>query len=762
MKRFVVTLLALLQCSSAAPAAHAPAVQPSSIGASAVDSALRGGGFVPGSSGWSLAGASAATDLTQTFAVGKARRTPTCANTAQEGQTLHAIDLKRWGIRNDGTAAKETTEGINNALQWAASQGITAVTLPSGTYLIDKDSHIRMVGNMLFQLPQDAILQKETNGKESYQLMVIGYGANHVTLRGGVYKGDKDTHDYSGKDSPHTSGTHELGYGILTLGADSVTIDGVKATHFTGDGLMIGAHGTLVKDLYENSFVSGGIDGNGKRTADKGRIRTVEPLKLDHPIFREQREFELTNPVHLPGQFDLFFYDKRGKFVRKLEGVKVRELIGIPDEAASFHLVFNKDNAKGAYIEFWNRTVTTNIVVKQSEFAYNRRQGITVGGADGVLIEGNSLHHIEGTAPQSGIDVEGGFGENGNRNSGIIIRGNRFYDNASYDIVLYDGEDAVVEHNHLASKGAIGLAVSVPFTGALVRNNHFDGTRISAHHDATFVDNRMTEGSTFFEGPRIRIEGMDMTDSVLHISAKQPYGVTASRITIRSTGTEKAAGLALYGKRIRLNDITIEGPSSLRTVTGSIEPGSVINRLKVTGFHADYGIALPPATYNDCEFEGAKGGSHGFIGLTNAGTYQFNRCKFTSSETASHNIVAANGKLDLIIRNSVFEAKGNSSAVSVEAAGSVLLENNAIRALALTSEETELIKLNDYWKREEPYDIGSAVIRGNTITSNLAAVGISTVYAGIGAPPYIVEDNTLNKAALRLKDNDKASGNVTK
>ncbi|MBD2872277.1 right-handed parallel beta-helix repeat-containing protein [Paenibacillus arenilitoris] len=676
-------------------------------------------------------------------------------------QARYEIELSRWGIYKDGTHPVETTKGINNALKWAAQNGKTVVSLPSGTYLVDKNSRIDMVGDMTFELPPDAILRKETNGKEKYELMYLGYGVNNVTLRGGVYEGDRETHDYKRKDNPHTSGTHEHGSGIVTEGASNVTIEGVKAAEFTGDGLFIGGHGTMVKDLYENGFVQGELNAKGINISNPKKIRTRNPVVLNNEMFKTERYFELSNAAKLPGTFDIYFYRSNGRFLEKQAGRKMRDIIPIPDGAAQFHLVFDQAARKGAYVEVWNRVVSENVIVRSSEFAFNRRQGITVAGGDNIVIENNSLHDIKGTAPQSGIDLEGGFGENGHRNSNITIRGNKFYNNAAYDLILYDGRDAVVEDNHFASKGAIGLSVSEPFTGATVRNNHFDGTRLYAAHDATFLNNRMNDSYTTLSGPNIKIDGMSFTDSKFSISAKTAFGVSASNITIENT-KKSDTGLVVWGKPVHLKNVTITGEPALRAVTGGAAEGSIFDNLKVVGFNSNYGLALPPGTYNNCEFEGAEGGKFGAIAAELAGKYVFNGCVFKSPSSVGINLLGNNPKLDLTVRDSTFELLGNTQAISVQAARSVVLENNTITAVKLTNAATELIKLNDVWKKKEKNDILKAVIRGNTITANIAAVGISTVNAGVGAPAFTVENNTLVKAKLALKGNDIAKNNTAK
>lgn len=676
-------------------------------------------------------------------------------------QETYLIDLVKWGIYKDGTHPVETTKGINNALKWASKNGKRATSLPTGTYLIDKNSRIEMVSNMLFDLPMDAVLKKETNAKESYQLMYVGYGVNNVTLRGGTYYGDKETHDFSKKDNKYSSGTHEGGYGIMIAGADNVTIDGVKAVNFTGDGLILNGYGTMVTDIYENHFVSGDFNEKGKNIKDAKKIRSKQPIQLNHTIFKTEREFEISNPIHLPRTFDLYFYKANGEFVQRLTNKKARDKILIPAGATQFNLVFNQATTAKAYVEIWNRKATQNAVVKDSEFAFNRRQGITVGGADKALITNNTIHDIKGVAPQAGIDVEGGFEVNGYLNTNVTIKDNKFYNNKAYDVILFDGHDAVVENNHLASKGAIGLAISAPFKTATIKNNHFDGTRLIAAHDATFIGNKMNDSYTTLEGPNISIDGMEFTDSVFSISSKVPFGVSASNITMYNNNKSES-GLSIWNKPIHLKNITIIGESKLRSVQGGVAPGSIFDNLKVIGFNTKYGLALPPGTYNGCEFEGSDGGSFGGLTVGSAGEYVFDDCTFKSPASLGINLLGDHPNLNLTIKNSAFEVLGDTQAISIQAAKSVLLENNTVTANALTKKTVELVRINDYWKREEKHDVLKAVIRGNTIKSNIEAIGISTIYAGTGAPAYVIENNILYKAKLALKKNDSVKNNVTK
>lgn len=669
----------------------------------------------------------------------------------------HLIELSRWGIYNDGTHPIETTKGINNALIWAYQQGITATTLTPGTYLIDKASQINMVPNMLFDLPKEVILQKETNDKESYQIVSLDYGDNNVTLRGGTYIGDRLTHDYSKKDHAGSAGTHEFGYGIIARGVKNLVIDSVKTTHFTGDGIILAGHGTM-KDIYEQSFVSGSVNDSGQTITDASKTRTKVMQQLTNPIFQKEPYFELMNPVNLPGKFDIYFYTATGTFHSKMANKIMRDIIDIPQGVTQFHLVFAKSSYTGAYVEYWNRALTRDSVIMNSESAFNRRQGISLVGSDSIVIKNNTLHDIKGIAPQSGIDLEGGYGENGDLVTNTIIQNNKFFNNASYDLILYDGNHATVEGNHFASKGVIGLAVSPPFQSALVKGNHFDGTRIVAYHDTTLLNNRMNDSSTFFEGPNINIDGLDITNGTLSVASKTPFGVTLSNVNINITKSIDA-GLRIWNQPIRLTNVTVTGAGSVGSLSGTVAEGSIFDSLKMIGYNSNNGISLPPGTYNNSIFQAAEGYKMGSAKL-GAGKYSFNNCTFTSNTTGNIALYGENAALDLTVRNSTFNVLGDASAISIQKAKNVVLENNTIQAMKMVRTTLELIKINDYWKRNDPYDVLNVTINNNTITSNIAAVGISTIYAGTGAPSYLIQNNTLNKAVLALKANDSQSLNI--
>ncbi|MEC0228024.1 right-handed parallel beta-helix repeat-containing protein [Paenibacillus alba] len=675
-------------------------------------------------------------------------------------ERIYELDLAKWHIYNDNSHAAETTDGFNDALKWAHDQGFNVFKVPAGTYLIAKGTdgtwdargRINMVSDMKFWLDEKAVIQKEQNGFQGYTTLLVGVGVKNVTIAGGTYRGDRDTHDYS------KGGTHEGGYGIATKGAINVTIDGVKTNNFTGDGLYIAGGSGYMQDLYENGFESGGLDDQGNLTKDSSKIRTKASWKLTDPSFDLTHSLIIDNGHQLPDVYDIYFYKANGTFLSKVKQQPQGKYVPIPAGSDSMRLAFSGTIQKGTYVEIWNRVQSTNITIRNADSSFNRRQGLSISGGKNVTVQNSAFHDIGGkggTAPMAGIDVEGGAGDNGFINENITIKNNKFYKNSRYDVIFYDGHDGLLENNHLASTGAIGLAVSDPFTGATIKDNNFEGTSIYASHDVTFIGNAISDSLTHFDGPNINIKGMTATNTNFAISSSKPFGVTASDITINLTKKTAEAGLSIWLNPVHLTNVTITGAPALRAVSGGNVEGNIFDNLTVTGYNSTYGLDLPPGTYNNCVFNGPTDEGKAVPSVGKPGKYVFNNCSFTGYG----GLAAGNENLDLTITNSKFNLSGNTSAISVTAAKKVHIENNQITASGITTASTEIIKLNDFWQKAQPNLILSATIKGNTITSNMEAVGISTMYVGTGAPAFQVWNNILNKAILKLKANDIHSNN---
>ena len=86
---------------------------------------------------------------------------------------------------------------------------------------------------------------------------------------------------------------------------------------------------------------------------------------------------------------------------------------------------------------------STNITIRNNDIHHNRRQGVSIVGGHNVVVEDNHIHHMEGTSPQFGIDIEGA----GRSDKDILIYRNNFHDNAGGDLVTSSGRNVWFEEN---------------------------------------------------------------------------------------------------------------------------------------------------------------------------------------------------------------------------------------------------------------------------------------------------------------------------
>ncbi len=113
--------------------------------------------------------------------------------------------------------------------------------------------------------------------------------------------------------------------------------------------------------------------------------------------------------------------------------------------------VWNKNNK--VLIEnmiIHNLTGDGSLIVDSNDVTYinnniynNRRQGISIVGGKRIKIENNDIHHINGTAPQFGVDIEGP----GRVDEDILIQNNYFHHNTGGDIVNATGNNVYILDN---------------------------------------------------------------------------------------------------------------------------------------------------------------------------------------------------------------------------------------------------------------------------------------------------------------------------
>ncbi|WP_160726045.1 right-handed parallel beta-helix repeat-containing protein [Bacillus sp. USDA818B3_A] len=666
-------------------------------------------------------------------------------------KNMYMLDLKRWGIHNDGTHPKETTKGINDALQWASEKEYTTFYIPEGTYLItkgksvtDHDARINLVSNMTFLLDKKAIIQKEKNGFEIYSTLYLDSNAKNIKITGGTLRGDREAHDYSQKGRD-TDGTHEWGNGITIAGASNVIIENIKIENFTGDGIEIGGSTIYGDYITEQDLELGGLNDKGEEITAKGKIRSnnYDVTNFKESIYSNPhyRNLMMWIPEGVEGTYDLFYFRKDGRFIKGEKDQRFNSTWGysrIPKDADYFRVVFNANSIENVKVNRMTVAVTEDLTIQNCDIGYNRRQGITVGASDNIKILNNKIHHTEGTAPESGIDIEPGFYPAIN----TLIKGNQFLNNSIQMVFSYGG-NATVEDNYFGPNvdDGMGFSINPAYYGATVRNNKFENTNFVTWGNTKFIKNSLVSSSASFEGGSgVIVDGINGVDSNLGFTQTENNGIKVSNIILKSSqNPTDTGGLAVYGEPIQLESITLKGNNE---ISGD---GNSKNVYKGFTFINTPEMNLIPGEFTECST------NEGTFELGFPGKINFTKCKFKNTILYTYN-----SKTDVTIKNSSFENdKGfNGPSVLAMEAKNVNVLDNTFNVKTVEKDESPIIQIGRDASEQGKTKVYGATIKGNKLISNIKRIGIDSINGGMGAPAYLVENNKLYNTSLNLVSKD--------
>ncbi|PRP91095.1 hypothetical protein ENSA5_58320 [Enhygromyxa salina] len=150
----------------------------------------------------------------------------------------YTINLAQWMIDNDGGDPVETRQRMNEAIAWAVEDGFDKVIVPPGRYVVGELTNdiyaagIVLPGDMTLELSDGAIIEMTPNDRHNYCVISVE-GNDNITIRGGMIRGDRADHDYSG-------GANDEGHGVCVwTSADRILIEDTELTELTGDGVLI-------------------------------------------------------------------------------------------------------------------------------------------------------------------------------------------------------------------------------------------------------------------------------------------------------------------------------------------------------------------------------------------------------------------------------------------------------------------------------------------------------------------------------------------
>lgn len=419
---------------------------------------------------------------------------------------VYFLELSRWSVKNNGTSAIATTKGINDALTWASGQGYIEVILPRGTYLIDKDSAVEPKSFMTFNL-NGSTLQKETNGYETYSIISFKRNQMFSRITNGFIKGDKDTHDYT-----TVTGTHEGGYGI-SLGSFTPTVDGgnnirhisidnLDISNCTGDAIVTAStFGQILPapTSLASSFEQGAINvADGTLVASTTKIRSTLKIDMTQADVVKYGYFGLYGNGYgglgadiSCDYYDVFFYTSTDTFISSEPNIQFFDEVEVPANAKYAKVMLHQSNVPApanCTINVRTSSFGQYIYIENCNLHHCRRQGISVGGTKNLYIRDNHIHHIKGTLPESGIDVEDGY----DINQFIHIVNNNFDHNDKYNIIVVNGKNVYINGNTLmktTNAGYVGLAINGGADNVIVTHNTIKLNKVVLSGETIFANN---------------------------------------------------------------------------------------------------------------------------------------------------------------------------------------------------------------------------------------------------------------------------------
>ncbi|MBZ5749690.1 right-handed parallel beta-helix repeat-containing protein [Metabacillus rhizolycopersici] len=531
----------------------------------------------------------------------------------------YVVELDRWGIKNDGTDALNTTNGINSAFLWARDNNLYTVVLPKGQYLIDKNSSVLLQSNTHYKF-YDCLFIKESNNLTVYSILTCD-GIKNVTIEGATVKGDRETHNYS------SGGTHEWGHGIECKNSCyNISIKDCEAYECTGDGFVTSMDFSAIGGAQHPAhFAKGDINSQGNIDNTKTNYTTVS------------KYFDITgNLVKSVGYFyyagdgyggygtgsnlnktviKVHFYKSDDTYLgfRNTRSYEFIYLDSLPVGTAKVRFSFlqNYDLMSGNLHYVMCAKIPQYINFSNCKSHKNRRLGASINGGRFVTFDSceiynnsNPLSKSSGTNPGYGIDVEDGY----MTNQKITIRNCNIYDNRAGAFVCVSTRGVHVENNKFrglfvfSGSGDDYFSLNNMYYGGISGRSITSGVEV----DGTFCTFR--NDSVFGESVSILAGNTTLENCVFSKSSLSLGGETAKVINCKLTfdDPDKNAAFGFSGKNVEIYNSLFDIRRSKGTSSASYNSSEnvILSNVKFITRETSGGhyVGTKNLIVNKCEF----------------------------------------------------------------------------------------------------------------------------------------------------------------
>ncbi|MEY2192742.1 right-handed parallel beta-helix repeat-containing protein [Neobacillus sp. BF23-41] len=392
---------------------------------------------------------------------------------------MYLIELDRWNIKQgfprkpytdaDFLMADTNIQGINNAIQYAFSNGYDGVLLPKGQYALCYPREIKMLSNMTFNLNGSTLKVIYNSDRKSpfdnrtttdfYKFggnSIVFENATDAHLTGGTIVGCRDDRSFSNPSEVAMEST----YGVkFSKGTSFSSIKNCVVRDYMGDNITITSESIAGYAEFNQGLTLNALDySTGQPVASTNTVITryidlPQDIKYDSIMLTGAGYTRLTNLVSK--DFDIFFYGQNDSFIGVMKKRKIYTDISVPVGAKKFRLLFYNETNTSKYIQITIRwgSIPHHNLVEHNEIYNGHRGGISLGGSYNViqhnLIRDNgkgTVRFLDGKPifndpTRYSINQEDSYGDN------CIIRNNLIY--GSYHGILAGCYSIQIEHNHI-------------------------------------------------------------------------------------------------------------------------------------------------------------------------------------------------------------------------------------------------------------------------------------------------------------------------
>ncbi|EOP49047.1 hypothetical protein CN327_30955 [Bacillus cereus] len=393
----------------------------------------------------------------------------------------YLIELNQWGIKEglptkpyidaDYIQADKNIQGINNALQYAASNNYSEVILPKGNYALCYPREIVMVSNLDFNLNGSTLKVIYDSDKKSpfdnrtttdyYNFKgnsIVFSKVTNSNLFGGTIIGCRDDRSFYNPLEVAMENT----YGILfQKSSNYCSVKNCKVRDYMGDNISFSSNSIFDYGEFDQGLTLSALDYNTGQPITSTNTLTTKMLNIPQDLTPKITSFLIAGAGYArttnlnSKDLDIFFYDNNNNFIGVMKKRRIYTDISIPVNAMKFRLQFYNENNVNKNLQYTIMFggIPHHNTVEKCEVFNGHRGGITLGGNYNEVINNKIRDNGKGLVrfldgkpifnnpTRYSINMEDSYG------ASCTIKDNEIY--GSYHGILVGCYDVLIEHNHI-------------------------------------------------------------------------------------------------------------------------------------------------------------------------------------------------------------------------------------------------------------------------------------------------------------------------